>query len=260
MAIELDTSRVAKQSATTIAADSAADGAASAQKMSALLGGKSLTVTDGSFTDLEALVARLKNDQEKAKVSVLLSSLNSIGDSLTEVQKKQIEEGLALSEKLSGLEKDLSGLNAAVESASAESLVLQAQIDALQKQIDLAVEEGKDHNELVAKQKELKGELDAKKQAVDDAKAKINETKNAISAVNAKIDALVESVGENALKTIAQEFAHALEPEKPETNAESEKKERKAEETNIFNSIRDSLGRFEDMLQETIEEKRSHMV
>ncbi len=259
MAIELDTSRVASQIATNLEADSAATGASAAQKLTALLGGDSLTVSDGSFTDLEALVARLKNDQDKTKFSLFLSSLNAIGDSLTDAQKRQLAEGVKLSEELKNLKGQLSEQTKALGGAETQSVILQAKIDSLTKQIEQAVKDGKDHNELVRKQNELKKELAANKEQIEGLKKDINETKNAISDVSAKMDSLVKYVGENTLKTIAQEFSQAFD-EKPETNAEEEKKEKKAEDTNVFNSIRDSLDKFEDRLQERIEESRPHMV
>ena len=94
-----------------------------------------------------------------------------------------------------------------MQTAEADAVVLQTKIDMLQKEIDLAVQEGKDHNELVQKQKALRKELDAKKQVIADTTGKIAEAQNQISSLKVKISAIAESIGDNALKTIAKEFA-----------------------------------------------------
>ena len=260
MAIELESSGVARQSAAMFAADSSGSETGSAGKLTALLGGASLTVTHVAVTDLEALLAHMKNDQEKTKFSVLVSSLNAIGQALTDAQKANIEEGLALSDKVDALEKDVATMKASVQTAEADAVVLQTKIDMLQKEIDLAVQEGKDHNELVQKQKALRKELDAKKQAIADTTGKIAEAQNQISSLKVKISAIAESIGDNALKTIAKEFANVFgTTEKTETAEESERKERKAEAVDVFKGIREALDKFEDVLKETIEENRTHL-
>ena len=251
---------VARQSAAMFAADSSVSETGAKGKLTALLGGASLTVTHGAVTDLEALLAHMKNDQEKTKFSVLVGSLNAIGQALTDAQKANIEEGLALSDEADKLEKDVAGMKASMQAAEADAVVLQTKIDMLQKEIDIAVQEGKDHNELVQKQKALRKELDAKKQVIADTQGKIAEATNQISSLKVKISALAESLGANTLKTIAKEFADVFGTmEKTETAEETERKERKAEAVDVFRGIREALDKFEDVLNETIEENRTHL-
>lgn len=259
MAVELDKTRLAAQTARMTQADSPVAAASPANKLAALLGGASLMVTDGSMTDLEALVARIKDKQEKTKFSVLFSTLGSIGRSLSDAQKTQLEEAMDLTAKIDALEKEIDGMNSSIQAAKADAAVLQAEIDALQKQIDQAVQDGKDHVELVKKQKDLRQRLDAKRQFVADTQGKIAEASNQISSAKVKISSVVESVGADTLKTIAREFSAAVGVEKRDTVGEDAKKERKEEAVDVFRGIRKALDRFEGALKESIEERRPHL-
>lgn len=261
MAIELDISRVAAQTASVTAQDAALTQTSTAQKLASLLGGESLKVSSGAMTDLEALVAKLKNEQEKTKFSLLVSSLNAIRESLTASQKAAVEEGLKLTEQVNTLKGDLAKLESTLSTAQGASLLLQTQIDALEKQIEQAVQDGKDHNELVAKQKELRKELDAKNDTIKETQGKIDATKNVISAVNGKIAAVVKSIGENTLKTIANEIVAINEPKNETISAEQENKaEAKAEANDPFNAILESLDRLGRELADTIEKNVETMV
>ncbi len=309
MAIELDTTKYAAQLAAANTAEAAATEATTAQKLTALLGGSSLTVTDGSVTDLEALVARLKNDQEKTKYSMLLTSLSTIGDSLSVSQKKSVEEGMQLTDKsleikkkiveldkelkpaeenlkkvqdeIAALEKKiaetdvdpkalakLTAERAALEAklngkpapSAAEAVILQAKIDTLTQQIENAVAMQKEHNEAVRKLEAQKQSEKTLKAGIEEKQKKREELSGQLSKVNGKISAIVSSIDVNVLKTIANEFAQTVKPEENETNAEEEKRERKADEVNIFFAIRDSIDRLEGILLDTVEENRPHMV
>lgn len=253
MSITLDTARLSSATQTQVQ-DNYTPTAAKAT--AALFGGAALTVTDGGMTDLEALIAKLKNENERIRFSMLMTSLVSIGQSMTDVQKRTIEEGLALSEKLDELNKMLDGYTGEEAKAKADSLLLQAEIERLQKQIDQAVKDGKAHNELVTEMKRVRTELDAKEQVIADTKGKIDKTKNEISSVKARISVIVKSVGENMVKTIANELAKLAEPEKAERPAEKEKTEAKEAENDPFVAIRDSLAKIERDIIETIEENR----
>ncbi len=260
MAIELDTTRHAAQLAAATANEPSTANATSAQKLSSLLGGAPVKVTDGSMTDLEALVARLKNDQEKSKYTMLMASLGTIGDSLTEAQKKKVEEGMKLADEEKALENRIMALDGEIASAKAGSLVLQAKIDALTKQIEAAVEDQKEHNRLVREQAELKAELAVRNAAVEKKEEARKAAANDLSKVSGKISALIDSIGVNVLKTIANEFAQIMKPEEQESNAQEDKREKKAEEVDVFLSIRDAIDKFEAVLRDTLEENRTNMV
>ena len=258
MAIELDTNRLAASFQTT--AQDVPTPKTTGKATAALLGGASVTVTDGAMTDLEALVARLKNENERTRFAMLMTSLASISQSLTDSQRRLLEEGLSLSEKLDELNKMLDGYTSEEAKAKADSLLLQAEIKRLEAQIDQAVKDGKEHNELVAEMKRVRAELDAKKQVIEDTKGKIDKTKNEISSVKSKISVIVKSIGENAVKTIANELATLAEPEKSERTAEKEKAAAKEAANDPLAAIRDSLDRIERDITETIEENRVETV
>ena len=243
MSIQLDTTRLAgsiQMSAPDLPAPTE-----QGKALAALLGGKSVTVTDGSMSDLEALVAKLKSESERTRFLMLMTSLASIGRSLDEAQKSTLESGLALAEKLSELEGDLKGYTDD-----------EAKIDQLQKLIDQAVEDGKEHNELVAEQKRVREELVAKEKTMDDIQGKIAKTKNEIAEVKGKISAIVNSIGENTLKTIASELTTLTPQEKAESAAEARKEAEKLAANDPLNAIRDSLDKIERELTDTIEANR----
>ena len=84
MSIELDTTRLAAATQTFVG--DSAPLAKQSKVLAALLGGPSVTVTSGVTGDLEALVAKLKGENERTRFSLLLTSLASIGQSMTEAQ------------------------------------------------------------------------------------------------------------------------------------------------------------------------------
>jgi len=259
MAIQLDTTKLSAAAANLAGADIETSESA-AGKLSPLLGRTSLSVSSAEMSDLEALIAKLKNENDKAKYSLLLTSLNSISESLTTAQKEALEEGLELNDELNKLNEDLEALTDKLSTADAESIILQTKIDNLQKQIEQAQKDGKEHNDLVAKLKAAREELDAKKAIIADTQGKITEVKNSISVVSGKISAIVKSIGDNTLKTIANEIAAIAEPEENESSAESEKKEKKADVNDPFNVIRGSLDRISRELTDTIEKNTETMV
>ena len=252
MSIQLDTTRLAgsiQMSAPDLPAPTE-----QGKALAALLGGKSVTVTDGSMSDLEALVAKLKSESERTRFLMLMTSLASIGRSLDEAQKSTLESGLALAEKLSELEGDLKGYTDDEAKTKAEMAILEAKIDQLKKMIEQ--EDGKDHNKMVEEQKLVREELVAKEKTMDDIQGKIAKTKNEIAEVKGKISAIVNSIGENTLKTIASELTTLTPQEKAESAAEARKEAEKLAANDPLNAIRDSLDKIERELTDTIEANR----
>ena len=258
MSIELDTTRLAAATQTFVG--DSAPLAKQSKILAALLGGPSVTVTSGVTGDLEALVAKLKGENERTRFSLLLTSLASIGASMTEAQKRTLEQGIALSEKLEELQKTLEGCTSEETQAKADAALLQAKIDALQKQIEQAVKDGKEHNELVAEQKRVREELAAKEQTVADIQGNIAKTKNEISDVKGKISAIVNSVGENTLKTIANELTTLTPQEKAESAEEARKEAEKIAANDPLVAIRDSLDKIERDITDAIQENRIETV
>ena len=260
MAIELDTTRYAAQLSASTAGEASAAKTTAAQKLTALLGGDAVKVTNASMTDLEALVSRLKNESERTRLSMMLTSLVAVSQSLDESQKKRLEQGVALSEKLDELQKSLDKYSGEEAEAKAAAMLLQAKIEQLQKQIEQAIQDGKDHNKLVEEQERARAELAAKERVVADTQGKIAEIKNEISSIRGQISAIVNSIGENTLKTIANEIAALAAPEKSERPAETEKQVMKEELNDPLNAIRDSIDRIERDIAETIERNRIETV
>lgn len=226
--------------------------AASGKKLAPLLGGNSLTVSDVLTTDFSTLVERLKGEQERTKFALLFASLQSLNMSMTAAEKASVKLGLQLSEELEKFKEQLKDLQDKLDGAKNDVVALNTQIEVLENQIKLAQQEGKDHNELVKKEKALREELDAKKLIIEETPSKINEVRNKISEVNGKISVVASSIGENALKTIANEIAGVFGPEEGETNAEEQKHLAKEEEVDPFKPIRESLDKFRTELLDTI--------
>ena len=254
MSIQLDTTRLA--GASQMSAQDLATPQKAGKALAALLGGTSVTVTNGAMGDLEALVARLKNENERTRFAMMLTSLVAVSQSLDESQKQRLEQGLALSEKLDELQKSLDKYGGDEAAAKAAALLLQAKIEQLQKQIEQAVQDGKDHNRLVEEQERARAELAAQEKTVAETQGQIAEIKNEISSVKGKISTIVNSIGENALKTISDEIAALADPEKAERPAETAKADEKEALNDPLNAIRASLDRIERDLAETIEENR----
>ena len=85
MAIQLDISRIAAQTTTAATQEDALSAQEAKKSATPILGGKSLTVSSGAMSDLEALVAHLKNETDNAKTSVSqvrISVLNTVLDSM----------------------------------------------------------------------------------------------------------------------------------------------------------------------------------
>ena len=254
MSIQLDTTRLAgsiQMSAPDLPAPTE-----QGKALAALLGGASLTVTSAEMSDLEALVAKLKSESERTRFLMLMTSLASIGRSLDEAQKSTLELGLSLAEKLGELEGDLKGYTDDASKTRGEMLILEAKIDQLKKMIEQAVKDGKDHNKMVEEQKLVREELVAKEKTMDDIQGKIAKTKNEIAEVKGKISAIVNSIGENTLKTIASELTTLTPQEKAESAAEARKEAEKLAANDPLNAIRDSLDKIERELTDTIEANR----
>lgn len=166
--------------------------AGAAQPLPPLLGGFSVTVSAAPYTDLEKLVARLKNEHENTKSDVAQRRLASVLDiyssrygEITDKGKQALEDITANNAAIDEKTKELAAVEAALEKGEGDAKVLQTEIESLQRAIAQAIEDGKTHRENVAKLKEqlahdqgneqLKAELkkeEAAVKAADEARAK----------------------------------------------------------------------------------------
>lgn len=233
--------------------------AASGKKLTSILGGSSLTVSEVLTTDFSTLVERMRNEQERTKFLLLFTSLQSLNMSLSSAEKAALKQGLDLSDQLEKFEKELKELQAAITAAPEELAALTVKISAVETQIELAQQEGKDHLKLVEEEKRLLADIEEKKRLIKDGPELINNVRNKISEVNGKLSVVASSIGENALKTIAHEIANVFGPEKNESNAEELKRMAKEDEVDPFRAIRKSLDKFRTELLDTIAENTSEI-
>lgn len=126
-----------------------------------LLFGSNVLVSYG-FTDVEALVAQLRNENADSRLSMKLKALSSIAQGLSSQQLAALEKSLALADSVKSLEKAVNDLQENVIKTEAELKVLQLQTEALEKQVETARENQKEYNKNIEKLQKDKAELDDK--------------------------------------------------------------------------------------------------
>ena len=268
MAIELNINKVA----TTVAGDtklSEDQGVAQGVKLGAVLGGENVTVTSGAMSDLEKLVAMLKNETDDTKmsvtqrrISVLTTVLDSMKDRITQAERDSLVKIEELNGEKSVAATELAGLLDDKTTVEGRISELDLMIDSLEKQVEQAVQDGKDHREQVEKLKEQRAEE----------QAKLDRINAAIASANAKIAGIDVKIAE-CTKTIAQttlnEVANALRTaardtrssslttgDTAESNADRIEKARKEAETDIGNVIRESLDKIDSQIRAVLDEAR----
>lgn len=188
--------------------------------LSPVLGGPAVAVTQAPASDLEKLVARLKNENDNMKAELTQRRLASVLDvytarygELTDQQAQILKDIAANNASIADLKDDLAQYAAEKTAADAQMAIMQAKIDEVQRAIDRAVADGKAHREQVAKLKEqlardtenedLKAELAKEEEAValleGEKLALDKELKTAVSQAAtqaAKLDTLQAKVDE----------------------------------------------------------------
>ena len=268
MAIELNTSKVAAQVAgeTRLAEGQvAAEGA----KLGPILGGESLKVTSGAMSDLEKLVARLKNETDDTKMSVtqrriavLQTVLDSMSDRITEQERASIVE----IEKLNGTKAEvaaqLAGLDADKVATEGRIAELDVKIAELEKAIERAVQDGEDHREQVAKLKEERAREQAK---LDQINTAIESANSRIAGIDIKIAECTKTIAQTTLNEVANALRIAEDSSlsqsstkevSKESDAERKKAEEKAAATDIGNVIRDALDKIDSQILQAIAESQ----
>ncbi|MBP5788244.1 MAG: DUF29 family protein [Kiritimatiellae bacterium] len=216
--------------------------ASAAKKLAAILGGQSVTVTTAPTSDLEKLVAQLKNENEDVKTSVAHRRLASVLDAyttrygeLTEQQAQILEDIAANNADIATLTEELKALLNDKAAADAQSLLMQAKIEQLEKAVEQAVKDGKAHRETIEKLKkqiaedqdneELKARLKeeetllaASEAALSKAQVNLASAQAAAGALSAKIEALAGSIatkqdGIKALEDSNAALAAKLDPQ-----------------------------------------------
>lgn len=134
---------------------------AAQKQVAPLLGGPAVSVTQAPTSNLEKLVAQLKNENADRKASLAKQRLSSILDvytarygELSAQQTKILEEIASNNDAIASLMPDYQKALADVSAADAQMVILDAKIQEVERAIERAVADGKAHRETVAKLKE----------------------------------------------------------------------------------------------------------
>ncbi len=165
------------------------------KQAASIMGGASLTVTTAPSGDLEKLVAQIKNESESTRLSLVLSSLTTLNEALTDAQKANLAKLDALDQQLDALKQELESLKESLSAEEANSAVMEAKIKSLEEAVERAVQEGKEHNEAVQKAKAARdrdqAKLDALKSASKKDDAAIKAAEANLAASQKALDAAV---------------------------------------------------------------------
>jgi len=257
-----------------------------------ILGGENVKVTSGIKTDLEKLVARLKNESENTRtdlahmrLSAVLVALDTMNVRLTKEQETAFATISEQQKVKDGLDQKLKNLYADYgisPGGNAGSVVMEAEIAALEKAVERAIAEGKAHNEAVAKAKEQKSmdqeEIDKMEEAtakydaaiaaaqanLDKARtdaATMAELESGIREASSKIDSAMNILGDKKIGEIAEalsKLADGADDNAHEhvSQADRDKAEAKEIANNPFNIISDALDRIDEAILRTIDENQ----
>ena len=232
-----------------------------------ILGGASLTVTSGATSDLEKLVARLKNETDDAKMSVTqrrIAVLQTVLDSMSDRITEQERAGIIEIEKLNGDKateaSKLAGLEADKSATEGRITELDLKIAELESAIERAVQEGEDHREQVAK---LKEERAREQKKLDQINTAIESANSKIAGIDIKIAECTKTIAQSTLNEVANALRIAedstlsrssLTEVSKESDADNRKAEAKAEATDIGNVIRDALDKIDAQILQALAE------
>ena len=169
-----------------------------------LLGGENVTVTSGATSNLEKLVAQLKNENENARadlarmrLSAITTALDMANVRLTNEQSKAFETLTEQGNIQKSLESELEQLRTTygIGAGADASAVMEMKIKSLEQAVERAVQEGKDHNEAVRKAKEQLDRDQAELARLENAEVKdeaaIQTARNAATSSQSAYDAAV---------------------------------------------------------------------
>ena len=263
MAIEINVNKAATTVDMSVAQENAP--AAQSAKETPILGGKSLTVTNVATTDLEKLVAQLKNESEttrqnvaQRRVALLQTVLDSMADRVTEAEKTNLLEIEKLNGQKGELEKELAGLKGDKKATEGRITALDIEIERLEKQIEQAVEDGRDHRERVA---ELKAQRAKEQEKLDRIDGAIKSVTAKIADVDVKISECTKAIASTTLSEVSAALRAAageekLEPEKPESDSDRKKAAAKEAAADIGRIISESLDKIDEQIMRKIDETR----
>lgn len=266
MAIQLDISRIAAQTTTAATQEDALSAQEAKKSATPILGGKSLTVSSGAMSDLEALVAHLKNETDDAKrsvsqvrISVLNTVLDSMKDRVTQAERNALVKIEELNGEKAEAESELAGLKS--EKAVSEGRIAEIDllIESLERQVKQAVQDGADHREQVAKLKEQRAREQEK---LDRVNASIESVSAKIAGIDAKIAECSETIAASTLSEVSKALHDATKVDsstsvdRPDSTAKRDKAEKVAEATDIGNVIREALDKIIEQIDKALDEAK----
>ena len=228
-----------------------------------ILRGESLTVTSAAMSDLEKLVARLKNESAETRqsvaqrrISIMQTVLDSLNSQITEADKNALVEIEELSAEQAELEQNVASLTSDKASVQNRIDILDTQIKALEDQIEQAVQDGKDHREQVEKLKQLRKAEEAKLQNIENSIASATAR---ISEIDVKIAECSDSIGKTKLAAVSNAFREAIgEPppsvERDESNADRVAEAEKSLATDIARGIRKAIDVIDEQITKALDE------
>ena len=235
-----------------------------------VLGGENLKVTSGATTDLEKLVAQLKNETSdtqmsvtQRRISVLQTVLDSMSDRITDKERESLIEIETLNGEKTEVESELYGLEADKTSTEGRISELDMKIAELEKAIEQAVEDGEEHRKQV---EELKRQRSEEEEKLDQINTAIESANSKISGIDVKIAECTKTIAQttlnevaNALKIAAgekQSSSASTADATAESNADRVKEDKKAAAVDIGNVIRDALDKIDDQISQVLDEAK----
>ena len=255
MAIELNTSKLATQVAgeTQLTEGQVAAGGA---KLGPILGGPSLQVTSGAMSDLEKLVAQLKNENEATRQSVaerrtaiLATVLDSMAERISAAEKENIL-------KLERLNTEKSEAMTELGNLKNDQAVMEALIKTLDDRIKQAVQEGEDHREQVEK---LKAQRAEEQKKLDGVKQSIKSVSAKIAGIDTKIAECSKAIASSTLTEVYAALRAATGDDRPtaesiETQAARDKQEAKSVAFDIALHISAALDKLDGQIRAALDE------
>ena len=261
MAIELNINKAA----TTLVGDtklSEDQGAAQSKTLGPVLGGENVTVTSGAMSDLEKLVAMLKNENEATRQSVaerrtaiLSTVLDSMAERISAAEKENILKLEQLNAEKSAATAELGGLNR-------DQAVMEALIKSLDERIEQAVKDGEDHREQVEKLKAQRAEAQAKLDGITES---IKSVSAKIAGIDTKIAECSKAIASSTLTEVYAALRAATgddkqAAEKTETQAARDRQEAKSVAFDIALHISAALDKLDGQIRAALDEAQMKVV
>ena len=256
MAIESVTSKIQGQQILEQGVDLQPQDVKTGKAETPILQGESVKVVDGSMSDLEKLVAKLKNESEatrqsvtERRVAILSTVLDSMADKISAAEKANLLEIEKLNGEKSELQKSLAALVS--NKAAAETL-----IESLDRQIEQARKDGADHRELVDKLKKQREEQQTK---LDNINESIKSMSAKIAGIDVKIGECTKAIASTTLNEVAAALKAAIGDEKPmsekiESQAARDKAEAKIAANDVALHIRAALDELDGQIRAALDE------